>query len=111
MTCGACDPKAFEASLELSEGAKVFGYTCNHNPAYDVRSLYYQGAGLVMWDVPSPTNTLTRKSLKLLLKIARTGDLLILSGYSDLGTRQTTQNKVLEAIHGKGIRVMVLKEL
>jgi hypothetical protein len=73
--------------------------------------LYYQGAGYVEWDTPSPTNTLKRKSLKLLLKITRPGDVLILSRYSDLGTRQATQNKALEAIQGKGIRVMVLTEL
>ena len=84
MSCGVCNPNAFREALN-TEGGYVYGYTCSKRPEFSVRQLYYMGAQHVMWDYPSPTNTLKRNGLKLLLKLLRKGDTLIISKSEDLG--------------------------
>lgn len=107
MSCGVCDPEAFREN-----GNRVFGYVAepaNGPSDMNVRRVYYLGAELVMTDVQKG-RVKDRPGFKVLRKIMRRGDKLILADEKALGTKSEYVDANLAAIEAQGIDVAIMKK-
>lgn len=108
MTCGVCNPEAFRSALGVGENARVFGYTCSSNPQGDIRSLYFNGAGFVMFDAPGRLPITSRPAMRRLTKVCRPGDMVVLASAFDVGSKRTTQDGAIARLEGLGLQVRIL---
>ncbi len=113
MTCGICDPEAFEESIgtHVVKG-RVFGYSCSSSVAQRaaVRNLYFYGAEIVFWDMLTKANVLTRPDMKLLLVAARKGDVVVLASDASLGQSKKAQDAHTDHLIAPGLSEMVLRQ-
>ena len=110
VTCGACNPEAFNAPLGLSEGARAVGYTCASNPESHIKNLYFHGASFVFFDTPSRARIALRPGMRRLSKVCRKGDMVIVARASDLGSKPATQDATTARLEGLGIQVRILTQ-
>lgn len=107
MTCGVCHPEAFREPEQ-----RVFGYVAEprNGPAdMNVRRVYYVGAELVMTDVREG-RVMDRPGYKLLCKIMRPGDKLILADEKALGTKPAYVSANMAALEAQGVEVAIVRE-
>ena len=90
----------------------MFGYVAEprNGPAdINVRRAYYVGAELVMTDIREG-RVMDRPGYKLLCKIMRPGDKLILVDEKAIGTKPAYVSANLEALEAQGVEVAVICE-
>ncbi|WP_306114207.1 MULTISPECIES: hypothetical protein [unclassified Roseovarius] len=107
MTCGVCHPEAFR-----EDSKRVFGYVAEprNGPAdINVRRAYYVGAELVMTDIREG-RVMDRPGYKLLCKIMRPGDKLILADEKAIGTKPAYVSANLEALEAQGVEVALVSK-
>lgn len=108
MSCGVCSPGSFRENYQAK---RVFGYahSTSSNAYLKVRELYFQGAELVVWDEsPTPgTHFFERGSIKLLCKLLRKGDALLVSDDAALGDRPRRRKYIINQFCAMGVDVYV----
>lgn len=107
MTCGVCHPEAFRESA-----GRVWGYVAEpaNGPAdVRVRQAYFVGAELVLTDLRQG-RVKDRPGLKLLRKIMRRGDRLVLADEKALGTKPEYIEANVAAIEAEGIEVAFIRK-
>ena len=90
----------------------MFGYVAEsrNGPAdINVRRAYYVGAELVLTDIREG-RVMDRPGYKLLCKIMRPGDKLILADEKTIGTKPAYVSANLEALEAQGVEVAVICE-
>lgn len=108
MTCEVCCPKAFRPSPK----SRVFGYVvfrsreiACHLPV--VPDLHYMGAETVFTDFASG-RVRHRPGFKLLRKILRAGDLLLIDRETSLGTKPGYRARNYAELDAMGVELAVL---
>ena len=107
MTCGVCHPEAFREA-----DRRVFGYVAEprNGPAdMNVRRTYFVGAELVLTDIREG-RVMDRPGWKVLRKIMRAGDRLILADEKALGTKPAYVSANMAALEEQGVEVAVIRE-
>ena len=107
MTCGVCHPEAFREG-----NGRVFGYVAEplQGPTdISVRQVYYVGAELVLTDLQQG-RVRDRPSFKILRKIMRKGDKLILADEKALGTKPAYVSANIAAIEATGVEVAFINK-
>ncbi|MEX0282119.1 MAG: hypothetical protein AB3N13_13130 [Arenibacterium sp.] len=108
MTCGACNPEQFRTG-----GGVVYGYLVAANvdqAAHEARKLYFMGAEHVFADEPKGNVGKRRGFSRLRDKLLRSGDKLILSCESALGTKPHLAAHHFASLEAQGITVAVLRD-
>lgn len=107
MSCGVCYPEAFREKT-----ARVWGYVAEpaNGPAdVRVRQAYFVGAELVLTDLRQG-RVKDRPGFKLLRKIMRCGDKLVLADEKALGTKPAYVAANIAAIEAEGVDVAFVRE-
>lgn len=106
MTCGVCHPEAFREGDN-----RVFGYAATDRAdiSADARKLHYVGAEHIFTDEPKG-NVRYRPNLKLLRKLMRPGDKLVVENEQSLGTKPEYVTANVAALEAEGIIVMFIRE-
>jgi len=108
MTCGVCGPKAFR-----TKGKRIYGYLVADSmtkATVEARKLYYLGAEVVLSDKPEG-RVCDREGFKTLMHpvYLRSGDLLILSDMSALGSRKERQDANAAKIETMGVEISIIR--
>lgn len=107
MSCGACAPEAFREG----DGV-VYGYLVAHSvdrAASQARKLHFMGAEHVFADEPKGHVGQRPSFYKLVKKLLRSGDKLILATEGALGTKPYRAERHIEALEARGIQVAILR--
>ena len=107
MTCGVCHPEAFR-----EKNTRVFGYVAEppQGPTdINVRNVYFLGAELVLTDIRQG-RVRDRPGMKILRKIVRPGDKLILADEKALGTKPAYVDANMAAIEAQGVEVAFIRK-
>ena len=107
MTCGCCHPESFRENDN-----RVFGYVVADKPGSagtEIRKLHFVGAEHVLSDEPKG-RVRDRPSLRILRKIMRSGDKLILADEKALGTKPAYVDANMAAIEAQGVEVAFIRK-
>ena len=107
MTCGVCHPEAFRET-----SARVFGYVAEplQGPTdINVCNVYFLGAELVLTDIRKG-RICDRPGMKILRKIMRSGDKLILADEKALGTKPEYVEANIASIESDGVEVAFIRK-
>lgn len=108
MTCGVCNPKAFRPRPQ----GRVFGYAAFKTDRIAsigsaIPTLYFMGCEIVMTDM-ARGQLATRPGYRLMCKIIRKGDRLLLAGAATFGIKPELQVRHIAKFEAMGVEVTTL---
>lgn len=108
MTCGVCNPKAFRPHTQ----GRVFGYAAFKTDRIAsiggaIPNLYFMGCEMVLTD-KSRGQVATRPGYRLMCKIIRKGDRLLLASAAAFGIKPELQARHIAKFEAMGVEVMTL---